>query len=57
MANVQAPVNAALRPFAAVAVPASVSAGQNVSLAGTGKRCCLRTHDTTYAWFERREFH
>src|ERR1700730_9416767 len=36
MANAPGAIKAALRPIAAIAVPATVSAGQNVSLAGTG---------------------
>ncbi len=50
MANAPGAVMAALRPIAAVMVPATVSAGQNVSLAGTGSAAACGHAVTTYAW-------
>jgi len=50
MANAPGAVMAALRPIAAVMVPATVSAGQNVSLAGTGSAAACGHTVTTYAW-------
>ena len=50
MANAPGAVKAALRPIAAVAVPATVSAGQNVTLAGTGSAAACGHNVVTYAW-------
>jgi hypothetical protein len=50
MANAPGAIKAALRPIAAVAVPATVSAGQNVALAGTGSAAACGHTITTYAW-------
>ena len=50
MANAPGALKAALRPIAAVAVPATVSAGQNVMLAGTGSAAACNHTITTYAW-------
>lgn len=50
MANAPGALKAALRPIAAVAVPATVSAGQNVLLAGTGSAAACNHTITTYAW-------
>jgi serine protease len=50
MANAPGAIKAALRPIAAIAVPASVSAGQNVALAGTGSAAACGHTITTYAW-------
>jgi serine protease len=50
MANAPGAIKAALRPIAAIAVPAAVSAGQNVSLAGTGSAAACNHTITTYAW-------
>jgi serine protease len=50
MANAPGALNAALRPIAAIAVPATVSMGQNVSLAGTGSAAACNHTITTYAW-------
>jgi serine protease len=50
MANAPGAIKAALRPIAAVAVPATVSAGQNVSLVGTGSAAACGHTITTYAW-------
>jgi serine protease len=50
MANAPGAIKAALRPIAAVAVPATVSAGQNVSLVGTGSAAACNHTITTYAW-------
>jgi serine protease len=50
MANAPAALRAALRPIAAIAVPATVSAGQNVSLSGTGSAAACGHTVTTYAW-------
>jgi serine protease len=50
MANAPGALKAALRPIAAVAVPAPVSAGQNVMLAGTGSAAACNHTITTYAW-------
>lgn len=43
-------VNAADRPIAAVSLPANVSPGQNVSLAGTGSAAACGRTLTSYAW-------
>jgi serine protease len=50
MANAPGAIKAALRPIAAIAVPATVSAGQNVSLGGTGSAAACGHTITTYAW-------
>jgi serine protease len=50
MANAPGAIKAALRPIAAIAVPATVSAGQNVSLLGTGSAAACSHTITTYAW-------
>jgi serine protease len=50
MANAPGALKAALRPIAAIAVPAAVSTGQNVSLAGTGSAAACNHTITTYAW-------
>jgi serine protease len=50
MANAPGAIKAALRPIAAIAVPATISAGQNVSLAGTGSAAACGHTITTYAW-------
>ena len=50
MANAPGAVNAALRPIAAVALPASVSAGQNVTLRGAGSAAACGHSISTYAW-------
>ncbi|MDB6162051.1 MAG: peptidase and in kexin sedolisin [Gammaproteobacteria bacterium] len=50
MANAPGAIKAALRPIAAIAVPATVSAGQNVALAGTGSAAACGHTITTYAW-------
>jgi len=50
MANAPGALKAALRPIAAVAVPLTVSAGQNVMLAGTGSAAACGHTITTYAW-------
>jgi serine protease len=50
MANAPGAIKAALRPIAAIVLPATVSAGQNVSLAGTGSAAACNHTITTYAW-------
>jgi serine protease len=50
MANAPGALKAALRPIAAIAVPATVSAGQNVSLVGTGSAAACSHTISTYAW-------
>jgi serine protease len=50
MANAPGAIKAALRPIAAIAVPVTVSAGQNVSLAGTGSAAACNHTISTYAW-------
>jgi serine protease len=50
MANAPAAVNAALRPIAAVALPVSVAAGQNVSLQGMGSAAACGHSISTFAW-------
>jgi serine protease len=50
MANAPGALRAALRPIAAVAVPVTVSAGQNVMLAGTGSAAACGHPITAYAW-------
>jgi serine protease len=50
MANAPGALKAALRPIAAIAVPAPVSPGQNVSLSGTGSAAACGHTISTYAW-------
>jgi serine protease len=50
MANANAAVTAALRPIAAVAVPASVTPGGNVVLLGTGSQAACHHTISSYAW-------
>ena len=50
MANAPAALAAALRPIAAVAVPSSVSAGQNVTLEGGGSAAANGHSISTYQW-------
>ncbi len=50
MANAPGALKAALRPIAAIAVPATVAAGQNVSLSGAGSAAACGHAVTTYAW-------
>jgi serine protease len=50
MANAPGAVNAALRPIAAVAVPGSVSAGQNVVLQASGSAAACGHSIATYSW-------
>jgi serine protease len=50
MANAPGALAAALRPIAAVAVPASVSAGQTVTLDGSGSAAANSHTITTYQW-------
>jgi serine protease len=50
MANAAAAVNAALRPIAAIAVPVSVSPGQNVVLQGGGSAAACGRSLSSYAW-------
>ena len=50
MANAPGAVNAALRPIAAVAVPASVSAGQNVVLRASGSAAACGHSISSYSW-------
>jgi serine protease len=50
MANAPGAIQAALRPIAAIAVPATVSAGQNVALSGIGSAAACGHTITTYAW-------
>ena len=50
MANAPGAVNAALRPIAAVALPVSVAAGQNVSLQGMGSAAACGHSISTFAW-------
>jgi serine protease len=50
MANAPGALKAALRPIAAVAVPATVSAGQNVVLPGTGSAAACGHNIVSYAW-------
>jgi len=50
MANAPGALKAALRPVAAVAVPATISAGQNVMLAGTGSAAACNHTIVSYAW-------
>jgi hypothetical protein len=50
MANALNSVNAADRPIAAIALPASVSAGQNVSLNGAASAAACNRTVASYAW-------
>ena len=50
MANAPGAVNAALRPIAAVTVPTTVTAGQNVSLKGIGSAAACGHTISTFAW-------
>jgi serine protease len=50
MANAPGALKAALRPVAAVAVPTTVSAGQNVVLPGTGSAAACGHNIVAYAW-------
>src|SRR3569833_417971 len=50
MAKAPGAGKAALRPIAAVSVPATVSAGQNVTLAGTGSAAACGHNVVAYAW-------
>jgi len=50
MANARGAVAAALRPIAAVAVPASVAAGANVTLNGSGSAAACNHTIASYAW-------
>ncbi|MDB6088943.1 MAG: Peptidase and in kexin sedolisin [Gammaproteobacteria bacterium] len=50
MANANGSVQAALRPIAAVAVPASALAGQNVTLNGAGSAAACRHSIASYSW-------
>src|SRR6185503_19789929 len=50
MANAAGAVKAALRPIAAVTVPATVTQGQNVVLKGTGSAAACGHTLSTYAW-------
>jgi serine protease len=50
MANAPGALKAALRPIAAVMIPTTVAAGQNVTLAGTGSAAACGHTIVTYAW-------
>jgi serine protease len=50
MARAPGALKAALRPVAAIAVPASVSAGQNVSLSAMGSAAACGHTIASYAW-------
>src|SRR5262249_32765755 len=50
MANAPLALAAALRPIAAIAVPATVSAGQNVSLSGIGSAAACGHIILSHAW-------
>jgi serine protease len=50
MANANGAVNEALRPIAAILTPTSVSAGQNVTLKGSGSAAACNHTIATYAW-------
>lgn len=50
MANAPGALKAALRPIAAIAVPATVSAGQNVTLSAAGSAAACGHTIATYAW-------
>ena len=50
MANAPGALKAALRPIAAIAVPASVSAGQNVTLSAAGSAAACSHTVASYSW-------
>ncbi len=50
MANAPGAITAALRPIAAVAVPTTVSAGQNVILRGAGSAAACGHSISSFAW-------
>jgi serine protease len=50
MANAPGALQAALRPIAAIAVPATVSPGQNVSLSAAGSAAACGHTIVSYAW-------
>jgi serine protease len=50
MAHAPTALKAALRPIAAIAVPAGVSAGQNVTLSAAGSAAACGHTIATYAW-------
>jgi serine protease len=50
MANANGAVQAALRPIAAVATPANVSAGQSVTLQGAGSAAACNLTIASYSW-------
>jgi serine protease len=50
MANAPGALKAALRPIAAIAVPASVNAGQNVTLSAAGSAAACGHTVTSYSW-------
>jgi serine protease len=50
MANAPGALKAALRPIAAIAVPASVNAGQNVTLSAAGSAAACSHTVTSYSW-------
>ncbi len=50
MANAAGAVKAALRPIAALSVPASVSAGQNVTLSAIGSAAACGRTIASYSW-------
>ncbi|HEY6926839.1 MAG TPA: S8 family serine peptidase [Steroidobacteraceae bacterium] len=50
MANAPGALKAALRPIAAIAVPASVSAGQNVTLSAAGSAAACGHTIASYSW-------
>jgi len=50
MANAPGALKAALRPIAAIAVPATVSPGQNVSLSAAGSAAACGHTIVSYAW-------
>jgi len=50
MANAPGALNAAMRPIAAIAVPASVSAGQNVALSAAGSAAACGHTIASYSW-------
>ena len=50
MANALGSVRAALRPIAAVSFPASIAAGTNVTLSGSGSAAACNHTISSYAW-------
>jgi|KBSMisStaDraftv2_1062788.scaffolds.fasta_scaffold44040_2 serine protease len=50
MANAPGALKAALRPIAAIAVPAAVSAGQNVTLSAAGSAAACSHTIASYSW-------